>query len=459
MRTALGVAVLTVCLGLTGCSLFGKKQTAQNPAPKPFLGSETTPQRDTPIASTVPGGPLPGANGLLAGRVVDAFGQPVKAARIEIKDLEEETTKAAELDAETVEGGYFTIQGLKPGRHYKLIARAKDGGDLATGIAIVTPPRPAILIQIDKRLTTPNTPPVPDPPKVPGKKNTQGTESGQDRSPAASLDAPIKLPPAKEPPSEGDPTPSSGTGASRNGSNPPNYTNIAEGFNRVPQDPKANINGPGEQYRTLPQIPPPPAPQWQGIDDNRRPASEPPPNSPRQPGAVHLPNQATRVPSCGLYGNKLDNFALYDVGGNAWEYRRDHRGRLVLLDFWYTTCGPCLQSIPYLVDLQKKYGGYGLEIIGIDCETGPIEAQRSRVMGIRGRYHINYTTLLSNGGLDRCPVMQQFQAAYFPMLVLLDESGNIIYRSTREGMDENEHELLRRKIEDMLFGRSAARTP
>jgi thiol-disulfide isomerase/thioredoxin len=455
VRTALGVAVLSVCLGLTGCSLFGKKQAAQHPAPKPFTGSETTPQRESPVASTTPGGPLPRANGLLAGQVVYAStGQPVKAATIEIKDLEEETAKTAQLGVDTVEGGYFTIQGLTPGRHYKLIARANEDKELASGIAIVTPPRPNIFIQIDKRLTTPNTPPIPDPPKLPGKKNAPGTESGQERAPAASLDAPIKILPGKEPPNEGDPAPSS-MGAGSGNSNPPNIANVAEGFARTRQERPANIDGPGQQYRTLPRVPPPPAPQWEGIQDERRPSSDPPPILPARPaGSVQLPNQPTHAPSCGLYGNKLDNFALKNVDDSTWEYRKDHRGRLTLLDFWYTTCGPCLQSIPYLIDLQRSYGGYGLEVIAIDCETGPLAEQRSRVMSVRGRYHINYTTLLSNGGLDRCPVMQQFQATYFPMLVLLDESGNIIYRSTREGMDEGEHEALRREIEKRLFFRS-----
>ena len=152
-----------------------------------------------------------------------------------------------------------------------------------------------------------------------------------------------------------------------------------------------------------------------------------------------------------LLGNKLDNFALNDVDGQRWEYRRDHRGRLVLLDFWYSTCGPCLQAIPHLVELQRSYGQFGLQVVGIACETGKVEEQSRRVLAVRGRYHINYTTLLSGGGPGHCPVMDQFQADYFPMLVLLDESGKIIWRSRREGMDDFAHETLRRLIEQRLF--------
>lgn len=460
MRTALGVAVLTVCLGLTGCSLFGKKQAAHTPSPKAFMGSDSTPKRDTPIVSTTPGGPLPRANGLLAGQVIDSFtGKPVKGARIEIKDLEEETTKAAELDAETVEGGYFTIQGLTPGRHYKLIARANEGKELASGIAIVAPPRSTILIQIDKRLTTPSTPGIPDPPKTPGKKNTPGTESGQERSPAASLAPPIKLAPGAEPPSESEPSPpGGGTGASRENKNPPNITNIAEEFAHAPKDPTVDIHGPGrEQYRTAPRVPPPPSMEWRGMQDERRPSSEPPPISPRQPGSVQLPNRETRVPSCRLFGNKLDNFALADLAGKTWEYRRDRKGRLVLLDFWFSTCPACKHAIAYLNDLQARYGRYKLEVVGIACESDTEEKAEQYVRNVRARYYMNYMTLLCGGGRDRCPVVNQFRIEHYPTLILLDESGTIIWRSPDEGMYDEAWKALEALIARRLV--QNVRTP
>jgi thiol-disulfide isomerase/thioredoxin len=448
VRTRVGVALVTVCLGLAGCSLFGKKQTAQNAHPKPFLGSETPASpREASVAAT-PGGPLPGANGLLAGQVVDtSTGKPVKAA-IEVKDLEEDVPKAAALDVETKEDGYFTILGVKPGHHYKLIARAKEGGELASGTVFVIPPKPNLFIRINRQFTTPDTPPVPDPPKAPGKKATPGTESGQERTPATSLDPPVKIAPS----GEGTTNPSSGSGiGAGQGGNPPNIANVAEGFNRIPRDPAVNIPPPPGQYNTTPW-PSSSPPQWEGIPDDRRQQLPSPQIAPAAPSSpIHLPTQPTKVPSCVLLGNRLDNFALNDVDGQRWEYKRDHRGRLVLLDFWHTSCGACFQAIPHLVDLQRSYGPYGLQVVGIACETGPLEEQRRRVLAVRGRYHINYTTLLSGGGFGNCPVMGQFQADYFPMLVLLDENGRILWRSGREGMDDYAHETLRRLIEKRLL--------
>src|ERR1041385_6236568 len=42
----------------------------------------------------------------------------------------------------------------------------------------------------------------------------------------------------------------------------------------------------------------------------------------------------------------------------------DYKGRVVLIDYWATWCGPCRQSIPGIIDLYKKYGDQGFQVIG-----------------------------------------------------------------------------------------------
>jgi hypothetical protein len=57
------------------------------------------------------------------------------------------------------QSGYFTIPGLKVGGQYELIARAKDGGDLMSRLVVKKPPDPSVLLEIDKKYTSPKTPP------------------------------------------------------------------------------------------------------------------------------------------------------------------------------------------------------------------------------------------------------------------------------------------------------------
>ncbi len=443
MRTAIGVALVIVCLGLTGCSLFGKKQAAQKNASKPFLGSEAPTKTETVSIPRDSSGPLPGANGLLAGQVVvEATDKPIRAA-IMIKNLNREEAKGADLDISTDDSGYFTIPTLKAGEVYLLQVRANENGELISRVVYVKPPQPAMLIRLDKRFTTASTPPPPGMPLIPERKASAGTEKDQEHKPTVSIDPPQTLPDPGSLRPGGVAGPPAGPGPNpASGGNSPNPANIADGgFHRMTQPPAETVTIPNPP-------PPPPQPQWDNVPDQRPPARSAPPLS---PGSVRLPYVQTPVPSCGLYGNRLDNFALYDHNGNVWEYKRDHHGRLTLLDFWYHNCHFCTLDIPRLVELQRDFGSYGLEVISIACERGTVEEQRNAVRPIRGRYSINYPTLLSGG--PTCPVCDQFQVDHYPLYVLIDADGTIIWRSPRDGMDNNAHYVLRKIISDRLVTR------
>ena len=139
------------------------------------------------------------------------------------------------------------------------------------------------------------------------------------------------------------------------------------------------------------------------------------------------------VPSCVLVGKKLDDFALKDVNGQTWKYRRYQTAVWCCFNFWYSTCSPCKHAIPHLNELQKKYSPSKLEVIGIACESGTVAEQVHNVISVRGRYGMSYRTLLSGGGPDHCPVVNQFGIAHYPTLVLLDETVRIVCAATSEG--------------------------
>jgi thiol-disulfide isomerase/thioredoxin len=63
-------------------------------------------------------------------------------------------------------------------------------------------------------------------------------------------------------------------------------------------------------------------------------------------------------------GYPAPDFAFVDLRGDG---RRlaDYRGKVVLLDFWGTWCGPCVASVPQLVEVYQKFHSKGFEILGI----------------------------------------------------------------------------------------------
>jgi thiol-disulfide isomerase/thioredoxin len=417
VRTSVAGFLVAVCLGLAGCGTTGKKQPQADPGPRPVpSGGVAAPVFPSGDRASAPASG--GVDGILAGQVVDRYNRRQPGAKIEIVDLQKEGKTAAPIEYSSDNQGYFVIQGLQPGRHYKLIARGKDGSREVIGTTFAAPPNARLSIYVSEDYT-----PAPAQPAGPKGDKSPGTA---DPPPKQKSDAGAEggTPGTKTQADTGTGTaPSSAIGGNPPPEPQPRLDKMVDkgGFQSAP--PSVNINGP----------------RGPGADPTPRHDSGPPAGSlilPPTPApgrsSSQLPFGPTPVPSCVLEGNRLENFALSNLNGDPWEFRRDRRGRLVLLDFWYSTCGPCLHAIPHLSQLQRTYGPFGLEVVGIAYESGTREEQVKNVMAIRGRYGINYVTLL--GGGPTCPVRKQFDVQRFPTTVLVDDKGRILWRA--EGLDE-----------------------
>ncbi len=68
-------------------------------------------------------------------------------------------------------------------------------------------------------------------------------------------------------------------------------------------------------------------------------------------------------------GEEAPDFLLKDAAGGELRLSA-FRGKVVLLNFWATWCAPCKAEIPWLEELERRYGGRGFAVIGISMDEG-----------------------------------------------------------------------------------------
>jgi thiol-disulfide isomerase/thioredoxin len=420
------IVAASVSVGLLGCSSTNRRPGGNGDGPFLGAGPQANAKKAEPTdplsnsSSTVPD-----MDSMLAGQVLDGVnGRPV-SAKIRCVCLDDPKAREDDKDmAETDAKGHYIIQGLKPGKQYKLIARAKQDGRTLVGVKYTLAPNPCAYIKLQEDLSKTGDEAAPPPPSAPGGKPTEPEPKKSSAQPTPERPASAQVPvPGWQPQVGSVQVPNPNAGGSGLGIGGP-----------VPLGPQETPAAGGKPPwdRPPPRVSAPPDPSR--IADGKT-TRQPPVSDWRLPPAP--------VPSCVLINKQLVNFALYDLKGQAWEYRKQRRGKLMLIDFWSTSCLPCLQTVPYVRQLQDRYGSLGLEVVGIAYEDrGTPPEQAKRVSSAAQGYKLNYTLLLGSGA--ECPVKTQFGVRAYPVLLLVDRNGWIVWR--HEGRLEQHHyiELERR---------------
>lgn len=91
-------------------------------------------------------------------------------------------------------------------------------------------------------------------------------------------------------------------------------------------------------------------------------------------GWLRAPQSAVDGPGPGLrVGDAAVPFTRPDPAGKA-HALDEWRGRLLLINFWASWCGPCREEMPLLDRFQQRYAGKGLQVVGIAADS--VEATR-----------------------------------------------------------------------------------
>jgi cytochrome c biogenesis protein CcmG/thiol:disulfide interchange protein DsbE len=146
------------------------------------------------------------------------------------------------------------------------------------------------------------------------------------------------------------------------------------------------------------------------------------------PGVGHIDEPAGTHTSPGEPGDndaigkpaRLD-FKLKDMNGV--EVKLDSfKGKVILLNFWATWCGPCKAEIPSLIELQTEYAD-DLVVLGFSVDD-PVE----KLKPYAAEYNVNYPFLVGNGRED---VQEAFGPLLgIPVTVIIGRDGRIAKKHT-----------------------------
>lgn len=129
------------------------------------------------------------------------------------------------------------------------------------------------------------------------------------------------------------------------------------------------------------------------------------------------------------------NWSLKSLEGN--EVRLDdHKGDMVLIDFFYKSCFPCMQALPALQSLHEKFASRGLHVIGID----PYDKDADDLKKFLSKRGVTYTILLSEKDLPK-----EYKVSGYPTMYLIGKNGEVLY--SQSGYGEGTEDKLEKIIE------------
>jgi cytochrome c biogenesis protein CcmG/thiol:disulfide interchange protein DsbE len=127
----------------------------------------------------------------------------------------------------------------------------------------------------------------------------------------------------------------------------------------------------------------------------------------KQSGAIQPISERRTMPA----------LALPQLGGGEWSLA-DHRGQVVLLNYWATWCEPCREDLPGLIELARSSDSQRVAIVGVALDSGP-NAQET-VRSFVAKFHVPYPIAMPDERERR-----SIGDMGLPTTILLDKHGRV----------------------------------
>jgi thiol-disulfide isomerase/thioredoxin len=123
-------------------------------------------------------------------------------------------------------------------------------------------------------------------------------------------------------------------------------------------------------------------------------------------------------------GNEPIHFAVKGIKGEKLS-PAEYKGKVLLIDFWATWCGPCIAEMPNVKNVYKKYHAKGFEIVGIS-----LDQSRDKLDAYIQQQQIPWPQYF-DGKYWNNEIAQMYGIKSIPTTLLVDRSGKIRYKSLR----------------------------
>ena len=115
----------------------------------------------------------------------------------------------------------------------------------------------------------------------------------------------------------------------------------------------------------------------------------------------------------GLLGREAPDFLPAVQAGGKLPRLSGLKGKVVLLDFFATWCGPCVDAMPHIEELHRTLGAKGLQVVGISTESASV------VAGAAAKFKVSYP-LVSD---ENEGVSTSYRVFALPTMILIDKRG------------------------------------